>query len=254
MRGLSAAAIGMATVAVLAVPWFFGLGGLRGLGFAGADPSADAADSSPSPSGVPSGSASPEPTPTATAPPVPDLPGMSPSPVTVELSRVLRAAAVRLMPEATFGPTVVAFDGGNRLLAPFDVVDNGAGYYVGWAAISNGSLQGQFGIAIWPSADERKSPNPGCDSAYFPRLGCDSRIGPNGEHITIDMGKWENSETVEYRVKVHRADGTILMATVTSSGQGGYPTPNPASSTPPMTAGQLVELLLTAGLELNLPG
>ncbi len=253
MRGLSVAAICMATVAVLALPWFLGLGGLRGLGFAGADPSADAV-SSPSPSGVPSGSASADATPTATAPPVPDLPGMSPSPVTAELSRVLRAAAVQLMPEATFAPTVVAFDGGNRLLAPFDVVDNGVGYYVGLAAISNGAFQGQFAISIWPRADGRKSPEPGCDWAYFPRFGCENRTGPDGEQITIDMGKWENSETVEYRVKVHREDGTILMATVTSSGQGGYPTPNPASSTPPMTGDQLVELLLTPGLQLGVPG
>ncbi len=252
IRGLSVAAICMATAAALALPWVLGLGGLRGLGFAGADPNADA--SSPSPSGVPSGPASSEPTPTATAPPVPDLPGMSPSPVTAELSRVLRAAAVRLMPQATFAPTVVAFEGGNRLLAPFDVVANGVGYYVGWAAIRNGSFQGQFAIAIWPRADDKKSPNPGCDSAYFPRLGCESRTGPSGEQITIDKGKLENSETVEYQVKVHRADGRILMAAVTSSGQDGYPTPNPASSTPPMTADQLVELLLTPGLELNLPG
>lgn len=249
MRGLSAAAIGTATVAVLVVPWFLGLGGL---GFGAADPSATVAVSDPVAS--PSGPESPYTPPAPTPPPVPDLPGLSPSPVTAELSRVLRAAAVRLLPQATFGPTVVAFGGGQRLLQPFDVVDNSHGYYVGWAAISNGSLQGDFAVGIWPRADDQKSPNPGCDSAYFPRLGCESRTGPNGEQITIDMGRWENSEIVEYRVKVHRADGVILMATVNAHGQGIYLTPAPAAPTPPMTADQLVELLLTPGLELNLPG
>ncbi len=50
MRGLSAAAIGVATVAVLAAPWFLGTGGFGGLGFGAADPSGTAADVSSSPS------------------------------------------------------------------------------------------------------------------------------------------------------------------------------------------------------------
>jgi hypothetical protein len=240
-RGLSVAAICIATVVVVALPWIIFAGKPGGLGFAAADPTATVANS-PSDQVEPSTDPSAAVLPTATPQALPALPGMPPSRVTAELSRALRAAAVRLMPQATFGPTVVGFDGGDRLLEPFDVVDNGHGYYVGWAAIRNGSLEGQFVIAIWPHADDKKSPSPGCDSAYFPRLGCETRTGPNGEQITIDKGKLENSETVEYRVKVHRPDGLILMAAVTSSPM------------PPMTSDGLVELLLTPGLELNLNG
>ena len=253
-RALSVAAVCMATVAVMALPWLLGAGGLRWLGFGTADPSEGANPSEPavgpSGSGQPSAPANVDPTP-AVGPP--DLPGMSPSAATAELSRVLAEEAKRILPDAQFGPTVVGFDDGQRLLQPFDVVDNGHGYYVGWAAISNGPLQGDFTIAIWPRADNRKSPNPGCDSAYFPRLGCEGRTGPNGEQITIEMGQWQNSTTVEYRVKVHRPQGMILMATVTSESGGayGFQTQAPDNPTPPMTVDQLVEVLLTPGLVLR---
>ncbi len=231
-----------------------GAGGLRGLGFGTADPSESANPSEPAPG--PSGSAEPsapanvEPTP-ALGPP--DLPGMTPSAATAELSRILADEARRILPDAKFGPTVVAFEAGQRLLQPFDVVDNGSGYYVGWAAIANGPLRGQFVISIWPAADDRKSPNPGCDSVYFPSLGCQNRTGPDGEQITIEMGQWQNSTTVEYRVKVHRPQGMILMATVNSEGGGGYgyQTQAPGNPAPPMTVDQLVELLLTPGLVLR---
>ena len=253
-RALSVAAVCVATVAVMALPWFLGAGGLRGLGFGSADPSESAGRSEPG--AGPSGSAEPsapafvDPTP-AVGPP--DLPGMTPSAATAELSRALADEARRILPDAQFGPTVVAFDDGERLLQPFDVVDNGRGYYVGWAAIANGSLRGQFVISIWPAADDRKSPNPGCDSAYFPSLGCENRTGPYGEQITIEIGQWQNSTTVEYRVKVHRPQGMILMATVNSEGGGGYgyQTQAPDNPTPPMTVVQLVEIMLTPGLVLR---
>lgn len=247
-RALAAAAAAT-TVAVLVVPWLLGPKGLSGLDLSTADPGASPSEpawsaSSSGPSAPPSA----DPTPAA---PLPSLPGMSPPEATADLSLALKAAAARLMPRAAFAPTVVAFEGGERLLQPFDVVANGSGYYVGWAGIRNGTLAGQFTIAIWPAADDRKSPNPGCDMPYFPPLGCESRTGARGEQITIEKGHWENSTTVEYRVKVHRPDGVILMAAVTNEvGHGyGYPAPT-QGAIPPITTEILVDLLLTQGLEL----
>ena len=129
--------------------------------------------------------------PPATPQALPALPGSPPSPVTAELSRALRAAAVRLMPQATFSPTVVGFDGGDRLLEPFDVVDNAQGYYVGWAAIRNGSVEGQFVIAIWPHADDKKSPSPGCDSAYFPALAVKPGRVPTASRSPLTGANWK---------------------------------------------------------------
>jgi hypothetical protein len=169
-----------------------------------------------------------------------------------DMSAALLAKAQQLLPDATFTYVTVAFDDGNRDLAPFVLTDNQHGYYIAFAQVTTPATVGTLGISMWARADDRKSPTPGCENIYQPQLRCDSVIGPAGERIWITTGYYLGTSTLEYMVKVFLADGTIMRGTVTAqvANQADYPTPGPQSTTPPMTVDQLVALLTIPGLSL----
>jgi hypothetical protein len=224
----------------LAVPSFVAGGNGRGLG--PARPSLSATAPTVSPSATPSSPATPSPVAQVSI-----RPGNL-----ADMSAALLTKARQLLPNATFTPVTVAFDDGNRDLAPFVLTDNQHGYYIAGAQITTPATAGTLGIAMWARVDDRKSPTPGCENIYQPQLRCDQATGPAGEQIWITTGYYSGTTTLEYMVKVFRADGTIMRGTATNqaANQAETPTPGPHGTAPPMATEQLVALMTIPGLSL----
>lgn len=193
---------------------------------------------------APSASPAPAPSQTASANTSPrpgrPMPVKTPTGVAVQLSDILRSAAGKLMPYAVFGSTEVAFEDATYLLNPFDVIDNGHGYYIALAQIVNQSRVGTLSVAIWPGDDGRKAPSSGCTAGFA--QDCQTRVGPNGEQVTITTRLWTDTTITEYRVVVDRPDGTILSGLIT------MPSPDVP---PPIATDEIATLLFTPGLTLH---
>jgi hypothetical protein len=170
-----------------------------------------------------------------------------------DISAALLTKARQLLPNATFTPVAVAFDDGNRELAPFVLTDNQHGYYIAMAQITTPATVGTLSLSMWARSDDRKSPTPGCENIYQPQLRCDNATGPAGEQIWITTGYYTGTTTLEYMVKVFRADGTVMRCTLTNqaASQPETPTPGPHGTAPPMAVEQLVALLTIPGLSLG---
>jgi hypothetical protein len=229
-----------AVVLGLAIPSFVAGGNGRGLGPA-----------TPSLSFAPTVPASATASPPATRSPVAQVstrPGNL-----ADISAALLTKARQLLPNATFTPVAVAFDDGNRELAPFVLTDNQHGYYIAMAQITTPATVGTLSLSMWARSDDRKSPTPGCENIYQPQLRCDNATGPAGEQIWITTGYYTGTTTLEYMVKVFRADGTVMRCTLTNqaASQPETPTPGPHGTAPPMAVEQLVALLTIPGLSLG---
>jgi hypothetical protein len=231
-----------AVVLGLAVPSFVTGGNGRGLG-----PATPSLSATFAPTGPASATSSPPATPSPVAQ-VSTRPGNL-----ADMSAALLTKARQLVPDATFTPVTVGFDDGNRELAPFVLTDNQHGYYIAMAQITAPAAVGTLSLSMWARPDDRKSPTPGCENIYQPQLRCDNVTGPAGEEIWITTGYYTGTTTLEYMVKVFRADGTIMRCTLTNqaANQAQSPTPGPHGTTPPMAAEQLVELLTIPGLSLG---
>jgi len=122
------------------------------------------------------------------------------------------------------------------------------------AVVSLPSTEGTFAMTMFADSANPKAPGPGCTPGSASSLGCEVRTGPHGETLTIQKGAWEGTEAVlQYQVMVHRTDGVILSATVSNTASTNpsyeYRTSSPANELPPISTEQLVELLLTPGLD-----
>jgi hypothetical protein len=162
-----------------------------------------------------------------------------------------------LLPDADFGAVAVGFDGGTRILRPFQVVDNDHGYFVAFAQVRLGSgADGLFTLIMWPGAGSWKAPTMECDRAAGPGHECETRTGAGGERFVVERGRWQDSDVTEFQVKVARPNGSLLVAKVNDEAGEGGPTPAPGATAgpgptgPPMSTDQLIALLLTPGLDV----
>jgi hypothetical protein len=203
----------------------------------------------PTPTPTPSPSFSPTPSPT---PAVVASPTVRADLDLAALSAKLAAAAARIA--AGFTVEQVTTSRPSSPPAAFEFVRSQGGVKA-WADLRDAQGVGTVFINLNPSpyaANSELFPN-ACATPVAD-LTCETRTGPAGELIVIQQGRLAMSTTVIWSVSVSKRNGTSGYAesrNYSENDQFGKGNPSPQRPMPPLTTDQLVELLLTPGLDIT---
>jgi hypothetical protein len=253
------AAMGIATAAVLAGSTL--LGGTWAASTAAASPDAtgpdatgpDATVSAPPPA-TPTSSPTAEPTAKPARPPVQRRLTEPASQATARLTAALKAAVHPLLPPSTLGAITIPSTNGSHTYRPLEVSRFEGGVYMGFAQVRDarglGSLDFHLNPYLGDNPERRFARY--CATVPPPAISCQTRIGPGGELIIVEIGHPSpSSSVVEYRVEMVKADGTALVSIARNVGDTIGLEQGPADrSDPPLSADQLVAILLSPGLTL----
>jgi len=214
-----------------------------------------------SPTALTYGGASPSPTASAT---VSAAPAPSPTPVVVAnptlradldlaaLSATLLAAATRVAPGFTFQQVLTSRPGSPPQV--FEFVRSQGGVKA-WADLKDAQGVGTVFINLNPSPYAANSEQfPQACANLGPGVTCETRTGPAGELITIQTGLLARTSVMLWSVTVSKRNGTSGYADTrnySENDQLGAASPTPQRPVPPVTTDQLVELLLTPGLDIT---
>jgi len=214
-----------------------------------------------SPTALTYGGASPSPTASAT---VSAAPAPSPTPVVVAnptvradldlgaLSATLLGAATRIVPGFTFQQVLTSRPGSPPQV--FEFVRSQGGVKA-WADLKDAQGVGTVFINLNPSPYAANSEQfPQACANLGPGVTCETRTGPAGELITIQTGLLARTSVMLWSVTVSKRNGTSGYADTrnySENDQLGAASPTPQRPVPPVTTDQLVELLLTPGLDIT---
>jgi len=127
--------------------------------------------------------------------------------------------------------------------------------FLAFAELGDSEGSGQLELNFGPNEGYESPKRPFsqfCDTAMAPVTYCETRLGPAGEHITVERGGPSTfSRITEIRMEVWRPDGTDLVAVVRNIPDRMVKDINvaePDRPTPPLTIDQLAAILCDPAL------
>ena len=169
------------------------------------------------------------------------------------LSAILSAAAAKAAPGATMHQVANSRPGSPP--GPFELIRSQGGVKA-WADVKDAQGVGTVFINLNPSpyAANMTFFQTACASAA-PERTCETRTGADGELITIQKGPLATTTTLLWTVTVAKRNGTAAYVEARNYSQNDQPastrSPTPQRDTPPLTTDQLIEILLTPGLDVT---
>jgi hypothetical protein len=252
-----AAGAGLSTVAIVVVVGLLPPAGPSGMGVGEPTATTGSPDDA-TPTGVPATpTVGPSPTPSGAAAATPNYTPTEPaSKATTRLTAQLRAALDQVKPDATTRGVRGVYS--VRQLGALEVIPSQGGYKA-WAEIADSQGKGTIFIELdagdpagftggsWPTV---------CATPQNVGFTCEKRTdGATGALLIVEEGRHPGDTITEILVTIQKLDGTYAWVDLSNYSENDYPPgpnakPRPERPTPPLTADQVIAMLLSPGITL----